>query len=42
MNSEKCHFFVSGHKHELMFEKVSEAINLEEHIGKFVGLLTDS
>ena len=42
LNAEKCHLFVSGHKNELMFAKVGDAIIWEEYAAKLLGILIDS
>ena len=42
LNAEKCHLLVSGHKNELMFAKVGDAIILEECVAKLLGILIDS
>ena len=42
LNAEKCHLLVSGHKNELMFAKVRDAIIWEECAAKLLGILINS
>ena len=42
LNAEKCHLLVSGHKNELMFAKVGDAIIWEEYAAKVLDILIDS
>ena len=42
LNQDKCHFIVSGHKHENVYAKVSETLIWEEKQVKLLGIELDS
>ena len=42
LNQDKCHFIVSGHKHENVYAKVGETLIWEEKQVKLLGIELDS
>ena len=42
LNHDKCHFIMSGHKHEYIFAKFSQKLIWEERNVKLLGVKIDS
>ena len=41
LNQDKCHFLLSGHKHEVMFAKIGHSKNWENCTQKLLGIIID-
>ena len=41
LNEDKCHFIISGYKHELMFGNIGESRNWEKRQQKLLGMTID-
>ena len=42
LNADKCHLLVSGHKYEVMYASVGDALLKEENSVKLLGLIIES
>ena len=41
LNQNKCHFLLSGHKHDVMFAKIGHSQIWENFMQKFLGIIID-
>ena len=41
LNQDKCHFLLSGHKHEVMFAKIGQSKIWESRTQKLLGIIID-
>ena len=41
LNRDKCHFLLSGHRHDVMFAKIGHSQIWENCMQKFLGIIID-